>query len=317
MQVSESKWILSVSSELPRYFVAVLLCAVVTLCTASCTRDRTTAQTQGAPADAPSASSSLANDGLRLTIFPASPNRKSAVTLSPEGFSIQDAHVIWYVDGAPTASVAADQFDCSDVPRGASIRAIAKVSGREVESNMVTIGNTPPEITDVQLVPAMTGRDETLAVTVDANDVDNDPVTIQYVWMVNDVLAGNGPTLICPLRRGDRVRVEISASDGREYGERMSLNHTVANHPPMFVEQQGFSFSGNTFTYQAQATDADGDRLSYGLEGAAEGMTIDRDSGRLTWSAPSGFLGDQPVTITADDGHGGVARYTITFTVKE
>jgi hypothetical protein len=292
------------------------LLLLLVLLGSSCTSERLSAPAQSAQGKpSPSAVTEQRGD-LSLAITPTDANRKATLTLAAKGFSGQQTRVIWYVDGSPASSSESGRFDCSGLVRGDTVRAVAVVQGREVRSNEVTIGDTPPELSDVAFQPAQIGQNETLEVSASASDADNDPVVIQYVWTVNGVLAGNGPRLDRPTNRGDAVRVEVTANDGLMNGDRVVLNQTIANRPPVFIEDQNYSFSGNTFVYQARATDVDGDRIVYGLDGAAEGMTIDANSGKVTWSAPPDFRGDQPVTITADDGHGGVARYTLTFTLK-
>ena len=294
-----------------------VLCAAAVLCATACTSERTGAPAQPARSDASSAAPVSAAGGLALKVLPAAPNRNYTLTIVPEGFSLSDARVTWHTDGGPASSAAADRFDCSGVPRGTKVHATAMVNGREVRSDTVTVGNTPPELCDVAVIPAQIGQDETLEVTANATDVDNDPVTIQYAWTVNDVLAGNGPKLTRPVRRGDRVRIEISANDGKDYGERVVLNRTIDNHPPVFVQHQNFSFSGGSYVYQAQATDADGDRITYGLAEPVEGMNIDQNSGKVLWNVPGNFQGERTVTIVADDGHGGTASYMVTFRINE
>jgi hypothetical protein len=188
--------------------------------------------------------------------------------------------------------------------------------GREGVANEVTIGNTPPELTDVTLRPVASGQGETLAVDVSASDPDDDEISIQYRWTVNDIPSGNGQVLERPLKRNDAVSVEVIANDGRASGDPVVVSRTIANHPPRFVTHQNFDFSGSTYVYQAQATDADGDAVTFSLADQVEGMSIDRGTGRVVWNVPPGFSGDQPVTIVADDGHHGTESYSVTFSVR-
>ncbi len=314
--MNASRWTWSISSRFLQRVLNAALCAAAVFLAASCTSERAGDPVPPARSDALSAVQT-SNGGLALKILPGAPDRKSTLTLVPEGFSLHDARVTWYMDGSPASFAAADLFDCGGVPRGATVRATAVVNGSEVRSNTVTVGNTPPELSHVELVQTKIGQDETLAVTANAADRDDDPVTIQYAWMVNDVLAGNGPKLTRQVVRGDRVRVEVSANDGKDYGERVVLNHTIDNHPPVFVEHQNCSFSGSAYIYQAQATDADGDRITYSLEAPVEGISIDPSSGKVLWNVPAGYHGEQAVTIVANDGHGGTASYRVTFRINE
>lgn len=64
---------------------------------------------------------------------------------------------------------------------------------------------------------------------------------------------------------------------------------TDTNYAPIFVSEPGSPsvLVGQTFTYAAQALDPDGDTLEYSLDTAPQGMTIDPDTGLVTWSASS------------------------------
>lgn len=299
---------------------APLAIAAMCLCLPSCTTDRPTPSARPAPEQAASpvpASPSPGGDGYALKIEPREATRKATLVLSAIGFSLRDGRISWQVNGAPASSADIDRFDCAGTRKGDTVRAVAVVNGREVRSNDVVVGNTPPELTNVTLLPVTTAQGESLAVSASAYDADNDNVTIQYAWTVNDVPAGNGENLNRVLKRKDWVRVEVVAHDGQAYGNRVVLNQAIANHPPVFVEHQNFTFNGGTVVYQARALDADGDQVTYALASPVEGMSIDTASGTVVWKVPAGFRGEQPVTIVADDGHSGTARYTVTCTIRE
>jgi hypothetical protein len=256
-------------------------------------------------------------DGFALKIEPRDATRRTTLVLSAQSFALSDARVTWQVNGVPASSTEIDRFDCSGARRGEAIRAVAVVNGREIRSNDVVIGNTPPELSDVTFMPVTSAQGESLAVSATAIDLDDDKVTIQYSWTVNDVPAGNGANLGRALKRNDSVRVEVIPHDGQTYGNRVVLNRTIANHPPVFIEHQNFAFNGGTYTYQARALDADGDQITFSLETPVAGISIDPASGTVTWKVPGDFRGEQPVTIVADDGHLGTARYTVTFTIRD
>jgi len=315
-----SGWTLSTFSEIRRRAAWPLVCAAAVLCALSCTSERPSAPGRTVPAQAESpapASPSAGGDGYALKLEPREATRRTILVLSAEGFALRDVRVVWQVNGSPTSSLDADRFDCAGTRRGETVRTVAVVNGREVRSNDVTIGNTPPELTNVTLLPVKFGQEDSLAVSATATDLDDDKVVIQYSWTVNDVLAGNGAELGRALKRNDAVRVEVVAYDGQAYGNKIKLNQTIANHPPVFNEHQDFVFSGSTCAYRAQALDADGDQITYSLASPAAGMSIDPASGNVVWKIPDGFRGEQPFTIVADDGHLGTARYTVTFTIRD
>jgi len=264
-----------------------------------------------------SASPSSGGGGYGLKIDPQTATRRTTLAASAEGFTLQDVPVIWQVNGASESSAQPDRFDCSGSKRGDRIIAVAVVNGQEIRSNEVLVQNTPPELRDVHLQISTTAQGDTLAITAAPSDADEDKVTLQYSWTVNNLPAGNGETLTRALKRNDVVRVEVIAYDGQSYGEKIVLTQTIANHLPVFVEHQDFTFSGGIISYRARALDADGDQIAFSLDSPTAGMSIDRVSGTLVWKVPDDFRGDQTATVVAQDGNLGTAQYTVTFTIRE
>jgi hypothetical protein len=294
--------------------------AAAVLFVPSCTSERPSppAPARSAPEQAAApASLSPGGEGYTLMIEPREANRRTTLLLRAEGFVLRDGKIIWQVNGVPASTAEADRFDCAGARRGETVRAIAVVNGREIRSNDVVVGNTPPEVYNVDLLPVTTAQGESLAVSASASDADDDKVTVQYTWTVNDLPAGNGGNLNRALKRNDAVRVEVKAHDGQAYGDPVVLNRTIANHPPVFIEHQNFTFNGGTVVYRAQALDVDGDQITFALASPVEGMSIDKTTGNVLWKVPPGFRGEQPVTIVADDGHLGTAQYIVTFMIRE
>jgi hypothetical protein len=67
--------------------------------------------------------------------------------------------------------------------------------------------------------------------------------------------------------------------------------------------------------YDADATDGDGDVLTYALASAPEGATIDAATGLISWSTR--IAGTYSFSVTAADDKGGVATQTFTVTVQD
>jgi VCBS repeat-containing protein len=83
----------------------------------------------------------------------------------------------------------------------------------------------------------------------------------------------------------------------------------------------GFKSAGTTtttgttlFTYDANASDADGDTITFGLSSAPQGATINAQTGIITWS-PSA-AGSYSFSVTAADGKGGTTTQAFTLTVN-
>jgi hypothetical protein len=68
-------------------------------------------------------------------------------------------------------------------------------------------------------------------------------------------------------------------------------------------------------TYDVEATDPDGDPLTFSLDAAPAGMTIDAATGLLTWTPTPAQIGNHTVTVRVHDNGGGAAIQTFTLTV--
>jgi RHS repeat-associated protein len=89
---------------------------------------------------------------------------------------------------------------------------------------------------------------------------------------------------------------------------------TSPNSPPSFISAPVVDARvGATYSYQMSAFDVDDDDLTYRLVVAPPTMSIDRQSGLITWTPESHHLGLQPVEALVEDGRGGndVQRFEI------
>ena len=114
----------------------------------------------------------------------------------------------------------------------------------------------------------------------------------------------------------------VQVSDGRGGIDQQSYTVTVTdgeiNTQPTITSTAPLEALYNQdFRYQVEATDPDVDYLNYYLGAAPEGMSIDRESGQLTWTPTDEQGGEQAVTVRVLDGRGGEATQTFTLTVGE
>jgi len=100
-------------------------------------------------------------------------------------------------------------------------------------SDTLAIGNTPPTAT-VSLAPDLPRRTDTIIASAEAIDVDGDPTTIAFSWLVNDEPTDiTGPEFPpFTARRGDVVTVRAIANDGEDDSEPATASATIRNSPP-------------------------------------------------------------------------------------
>jgi hypothetical protein len=73
---------------------------------------------------------------------------------------------------------------------------------------------------------------------------------------------------------------------------------------------------GQVYTYEVEATDPDGDSLTYQLLSAPDGMTIDSETGVINWDTDTIPLGNYSVVVEVSDNRGETAlqQYSLSLT---
>jgi len=190
----------------------------------------------------------------------------------------------------------------------------SKVAGEPARAPGVAVQNSPPEIRGIQFVGGDGRPGNTLGVVAEGYDTDGDPVRLEIVWRKNGQPAGTGNRLEAPVKRGDKVSVEVTPFDGMERGKSAALSREILNSPPAIEGQEQFQVTDNAVTFHLRASDADGDPLTYSLKDASAGMSIDRKTGLVRWVTSPGATGKVPFTVIVSDGSGGetTARFTVT-----
>lgn len=203
--------------------------------------------------------------------------------------------------------------------RGDTIAVIVTTGGKEGKA-LVGIANALPVVRSIRLTPEYISRGEDVTVVADVYDPDGDDVGISCAWNINSdeyqldslVLPGDR------IKKGDRVSATITPSDKYGKGKPFSTQtFTIPNGSPWFVSTPPSLFSGNIYTYAAEARDPDGDPVTYTLVSFPEGMIIDRKSGQISWKISSAHVGSHTIEIQAEDNEGakGSQKYSLNITL--
>jgi len=90
------------------------------------------------------------------------------------------------------------------------------------------------------------------------------------------------------------------------------------NRAPQFTSTPPVAAAvGKPFRYDATATDPDGDTLGYSVPAGPSGMSVNPQTGFLTWPPLAEHLGNQEITLAVEDGRGGRAEQRFVITVSE
>ncbi len=165
-----------------------------------------------------------------------------------------------------------------------------------------------------------TDEDTAIVITLSGNDIDGDALSyIVVAQPTNGTLSGTPPHVSYQPTENfhGSDQFEFTVNDGTLDSATavISIAVTAQNDAPQFNSTPITSAAENTaYSYQASATDADGDSLTYSLTSspAAQGMVIDANSGLVTWTPSYTQAGSHSVVIeVADNKENVVQSYTV------
>ena len=138
---------------------------------------------------------------------------------------------------------------CAGPARWSGVLLVIFLAGCSSESNQSGVasgsvvsqsGNRPPVIQRAVVFPAPLILSGPVAVQIEADDTGRNPLTFRYQWFINEHrVEGETHSTLSPafLKLGDKVEVEIAASDGQTSGKPYKTEPaTVGNTPPEVVK---------------------------------------------------------------------------------
>ena len=189
----------------------------------------------------------------------------------------------------------------------------------------VTIGSNSKPVADA-------GADQTGTVggliTLDGSgSSDADGETLTYQWSLVTKPAGSTAALsgaaspnpsFTPDLAGPYV-AQLIVNDGHTDSDPDTVLVTInlpPNQPPQITSTPvTTATNGGAYSYDVEATDPDGDTLTYALPVALAGMTIHSGTGLISWTPVT--TGTFAVEVQVGDGRGGIASQSFTVTVNE
>ena len=190
--------------------------------------------------------------------------------------------------------------------------------GFATQSFTITVGpaNQVPTITSTPITNAT--ATVPYSYDVEATDPDLDTLIYSLTSFPAGMTIDSNTGLIqwVPDQLGDHpITVEVSDGRGGLATQSYTLIVTNINQMPTITSTAITTATVDIeYTYDVEATDPDGDTLIYSLTQAPLGMTIDENTGLITWTPAN--AGSADVTVMVDDGNlntGQVFTITIAF----
>ncbi len=235
-----------------------------------------------------------------------------ALVQAPAGMSIVPATGV--VNWTPETSQAGNQSVTIQIDDGKG--GIAE----QVFSILVSPSNQPPVFTSAPVLDAAVGA--TYTYDVEASDPDSDALifTLDQSPVGMSIAPQNGLIAWMPdLFQTGNQEVRVNVEDGRGGSALQSFTLAVApppNQSPVITSAPVLdAIAVESYAYDVDAVDPDGDPLIFAIDTAPAGMGIDPASGQLSWLPDAAQAGDHPVVVSVDDGRGGLVSQSFTLTV--
>lgn len=253
--------------------------------------------------------------------LPQRPTVKEDLQALFKGADAGELSFVWEKNGMVVDGADSPRLSNAYFAKGDEISLTATVGGDSRRASTVIV-NALPQIIAVPFEdPAIHGGKD-IIVRPEALDADGDAVSFRYLWTVNGTPeSGNDSPALekSRFRKGDRVSLQVTPFDGEQEGYPFAgLEFVIPNAPPAFVSEPPAEFTAFDYFYQARATDPDDDPLTYSLETAPAGMSIEPETGRISWKISSLDLGEHRIRVAVQDDEGmkAVQEYTLRLDLK-
>ncbi|WP_068606939.1 tandem-95 repeat protein [Paenibacillus swuensis] len=243
-------------------------------------------------------------DGDALTFTLTVPAENGTVTLNPDGSYIYTPDPNF--NGVDTFTVTVDDGN------GGTDTAVVTIN--------VTPVNDPPVVSDVNLT---TPEDTAVDGQVIATDVDGDPLTALLLTVPGHgtaVVSLDGAFTYTPnqdYNGTDTFTVQISDGQGGTAEASIFITVTPVNDAPVAIDVFDTTSEDLPSTNRIQATDVDGDVLTYTISTAPTNGTVTvNPDGTYTYTPNPDYNGTDVFTVLVDDGNGGTDTATVTIVVS-
>jgi len=225
----------------------------------------------------------------------------------------------WRINGRPVDDADGNRLDPATFRAGDTVSVEVSCGGRTL-TRTAKVRNTPPKIVAVSFQSPEISPGQPITVVPEAVDPDDDPIAFSYRWTVNgrELVGLDSPTLPgAYVVKGNEIDVDITPRDLEASGPTYSGDSfIIPNSPPAFTSSPPGTFNPEGYHYQVTARDPDDDPLTFSLEEAPEGMTIDSRTGIVTWPRAALTIGRHKVAISVTDTDGASARQEFILTLS-
>jgi len=204
--------------------------------------------------------------------------------------------------------VGARQYSITTNPSSAHSLATSYGDFTTGTGNMMAVNGstTPGQIVWEQTVAVVPGRTYDFAAAI-SSWYPGDPAALLFTVNGEDIGALNAPYQTA---QWEQLFATWDSEDATTATIRIVNANTVYGGNDFALDDIYFGgprFSNPSYQYDVNAIDADADPITYALDQAPDGMSIDQATGLIGWNPNADQLGTHTVRVIADDGRGGTA----------
>ena len=230
----------------------------------------------------------------------------------------------WFANGKPIPEETGATLSPTMLNRGDEVSvAVTPLDGHATGPAYLTapvkVANSPPVVKQVVLEPKELVIGKPLRAQVEGSDADRDEIRYTFEWWKNNELVSQGEEgsfQTTGLGRDDTIVVAVTPHDHDGPGERVySQPLTITNTSPSITSTPPTALVAGRYVYAVTAQDPEGDPLTYSLETAPPGMTINEKTGQIQWQVTPDLTGPQEVRVVVNDGQDGSSFQDFTLTL--
>jgi hypothetical protein len=245
-----------------------------------------------------------------VAISPANAGEGETLTCSYSGYADADGDADqstydWSIDGTTVGTsatltggfVGGDTVTCTVTPNDGEDTGTAL-------SDSITIGNTAPSLTSVNISPTSAQAADTLTCSYSGySDADGDADQSTYAWDVDGTLVGTSDTLSGVFVGRDTVTCTVTPFDGTDTGSALGDSLTIDNTVPSISNvtispaspQTGDALACSYTDFEDDDGDSDNSTYAWTINGTSAGTGA---------SLSTGYVRDDTVTctVTPNDG---------------
>jgi hypothetical protein len=184
----------------------------------------------------------------------------------------------------------------------------AASAAANADANANPMGNAPPRIDRVQLLPEQPTRADVLQLTVDALDPDRDSLRFDVEWFRNGATHSRGSALQLgtdDLRQGDLIHARVSVNDGHSSAVAESPSVRIANSSPRITRLELLPeepTGADSLMVTVESSDPDSEETSHRYEWWKNDERLDDVDGATLDASRVGRGDEIWVRVTPSDG---------------